>query len=174
MAQESLFRIEGRILSGRTKLPVSNGSVNVGTRGADIDSSGYFSFPVSAVGVQKISFFSLDFEKKDTAITITDSLYKLTWLIYSGCRKFNRQKALTNIAEKKPLILLQGGIAPVTNSSYPAFSRKYGIRFYEFGDSIEEYQDCIYEYNKTVFEYLDKKFGKKWRKKVATDIIGLD
>ena len=42
----------------------------------------------------------------------------------------------------------------------------------EFGCEAVAWES-LYEYNRTVFEYLDKKYGKKWRKKIRQDIVGL-
>jgi hypothetical protein len=41
------------------------------------------------------------------------------------------------------------------------------------GDSQPESWNCLKKYNDTVYEFLDKKCGKRWRKTVRDDAIGL-
>ncbi|MFD2561480.1 FEKKY domain-containing protein [Aquimarina rubra] len=44
------------------------------------------------------------------------------------------------------------------------------VSFLEKPIDLQQYKSIK---NKTVFEYLDKKYGKKWRKEIQKDIIGL-
>lgn len=86
---------------------------------------------------------------------------------------FNRERALKDIQNKKPSLLLQGGIISVVKASDKDFEEKYKISFWDFGCVMSDNIECIIAYNKTIFEYLDKTFGKKWRQEIRKDVIGL-
>ena len=89
-----------------------------------------------------------------------------------SCIKFNREKALQEIKNKSPRIVIVGGIIRAGRPGDDKFAKKYKIQFVDTGCVIED-SDCIAAYNKATFEYLDKKYGKKWRKYVRQDLIGL-
>ena len=52
------------------------------------------------------------------------------------------------------------------------FEKKYNIEYYDFGCTPPN-EECVIQYNKTIFANLDKKYGRKWRKEVRKDVIGL-
>lgn len=53
------------------------------------------------------------------------------------------------------------------------FENKYKISFNDFGCVAGDIQECLIAYNKTIFEYLDKTYGRKWRREIRMDAIGL-
>ena len=89
-----------------------------------------------------------------------------------SCIKFNREKALQEIKDKSPKIVIVGGIIRAARPGDNKFAKRYRIQFVDTGCVIED-TDCIAAYNKATFEYLDKKYGKKWRKQVRQDLMGL-
>ena len=85
---------------------------------------------------------------------------------------FGREKALNDIQNKNPSILMQGGIVSVVKASDKDFEKKYKVSFWDFGCVVSDDIECLIAYNKTIFEYLDKTFGKVWRKEIRKDVIG--
>ena len=85
---------------------------------------------------------------------------------------FGREKALKDIQNKNPSILMQGGIVSVIKASDKDFEEKYKVSFWDFGCVVSDDIECLIAYNKTIFEYLDKTFGKEWRKEIRKDVIG--
>jgi hypothetical protein len=91
-----------------------------------------------------------------------------------ACHNYSREKALDDIAEKKPTILLQGGIVSVIKITDKDFEKKYKIPFRDLGCVIPDKIECLIAYNRTIFEYMDKTNGKEWRKEIRKDAIGLN
>ena len=90
----------------------------------------------------------------------------------STCVKFNKEKALVEIKNKTPKLVIVGGIVRAARPGDARFAKKYKIQFIDTGCAIEN-SDCIAAYNKVIFAFLDRKYGKKWRKQVRQDLLGL-
>lgn len=144
------------------------------TKGYKCDSSGRFTLYSLSPGQYTLSFSAFGYDSKDTIITISGAdINNLTWTIYTDCWKYSKEKALKDIQADTPAILLQGGIAPVVYTTDKSFEKKYNVTFLDFGCVAADRKECLIAYNKTIFEYLDKTFGKKWRKEIRKDAIGL-
>ena len=87
--------------------------------------------------------------------------------------RLNREKALEDIKNGDIKILESSGIVPVFYESDLKFAKKYNVDFVEYGCEAIAWES-LYEYNRTVFEYLDKIYGKKWRKNIRKDIVGIE
>lgn len=85
---------------------------------------------------------------------------------------FGREKALKDIQNNSPSILMQGGIVSVIKASDKDFEKKYKVSFWDLGCVVSDDIECLIAYNKTVFEYLDKTVGKEWRREIRKDVIG--
>ena len=104
----------------------------------------------------------------------------LVFLLSSGqviaqkadCVKYNRDKALKEIKNNSPKIVIVGGIVSAIRPGDEKFAIKYKVQFIDTG-CVTEDNNCIAAYNKATFEYLDKKYGKKWRKYARKDLLGL-
>ena len=68
---------------------------------------------------------------------------------------------------------MPGGIAPIIYTTDKDFQEKYHVGYNVFGCIAPDLDECLKVYNKTIFEYLDKTYGKKWRRDVRKDVIGL-
>ena len=114
--------------------------------------------------------------KKISIVLITGILLVLCSLQLNAqrdsCTLFNREKALQEIKNKSPKIIIVGGIIRAGRPGDGKFAKRYKIQFVDTGCVIED-ADCIAAYNKATFEYLDKKYGKKWRKQIRQDLHGL-
>jgi hypothetical protein len=122
--------------------------------------------------IEKIEISALGYKNIDTIINVTKSKKYEFEFIMKPRFGINREKALEDIKNGKINILISSGIAPVIYKSDEKFSKKYNVNFSEYGcEAIAD--ESLYEYNRTVFEYLDKKYGKKWRRKIRKDITGL-
>ncbi|WP_026915076.1 carboxypeptidase-like regulatory domain-containing protein [Christiangramia portivictoriae] len=137
-------------------------------RMTSIDSTGFFKFEnleidktykleVSAFGYGK-QFFELKPDDRTEILTLK-----------AKC-DFSQEQAEKDWKNGEAKLLLFGSIAPIANTrSDEKFQKEFAIQYYDFGCSppIEE---CIKSYNEKIFELMDLKFGKKWRKKVRTDV----
>lgn len=86
---------------------------------------------------------------------------------------FNANTANRDISNDCISLLLPGGIVTraITDEDLK-FEEKYNVNFLSRG-CIRFGEDNEAEYNKVMFRYLDEKYGKKWRKEVRNDVIGL-
>ncbi len=120
-------------------------------------------------------FISLCLDSYGQAKKLTDDQ-----LNFSGANKLllldniNKVKAIAtnDIKRDIPFLLLQSGEAPIGYPADSLFQSKYNINYFEFG-CIGPTIGYAAEYNKYSFEYLDAKFGKKWRREIRKDVIGL-
>jgi hypothetical protein len=169
------FKVSGIVVSANNGEPIPDGVIMVTrTKGYKCDSLGRFTLYNLTSGQHKISFSALGYPSKDTIISITSSdIDHIRWNINTDCWQYSREKASKDIQANKPSVLLQGGIAPIVYTTDKVFERKYNVVFYDFGCVAADSQECLLAYNKTIFEYLDRTFGKKWRKEIRKDAIGL-
>jgi len=84
----------------------------------------------------------------------------------------NDSIAQIDIIEGRPRLILKGGMVVSKIHGQEIFETNYGIKYYDFG-CISLDQESITSYNKVIFKFLDKKYGKKWRKEVRKDVVGL-
>src|SRR5688572_1195864 len=169
------FKASGKVISSNTGNPISDGLILISrTKGYRPDSVGNFTLYGLSRGRHKITFSAPGYNDQDTTITISDqNISHFTWTIHTNCWNYNKEKALKDIESNKPTLILQGGIAPIVYSSDKNFENKYKVLFNDFGCVAGDRQECLIAYNRTIFEYLDKTYGKKWRKEIRKDVIGL-
>ncbi|GGW75632.1 hypothetical protein DFQ11_1283 [Winogradskyella epiphytica] len=123
--------------------------------------------------LETIELTALGYENLDTIIRVDKTKEYVFEFVMKPRFGLNREKALADIKNGEINILESSGIAPVFYKSDSKFAKRYNVNFVEYGcEAIAE--ESLYEYNRTVFEYLDKKYGKKWRKKIRKDIVGLN
>ncbi|KGO85210.1 FEKKY domain-containing protein [Flavobacterium suncheonense] len=138
----------------------------------DIDSVGNYKFENLKSGIYKIQVIDFNIKPKEFSVELKDeSITNFNLLINADC-EVNKEIAEIDIQNKKPRLLLIGSIAPIFYSNQGKFEKKYEIKYYDFGCTPPS-EECVIQYNKTVFDYLDKKYGRKWRKEVRKDVIGL-
>jgi hypothetical protein len=169
------LKISGRVISANSGEGIPDATIMITrTKGFKCDSLGNFTIYNLSTGQHKLSLSAFGYDNKDTLVSISDKdITNFTWTIYTECWKYNREKALKDIKAKRPMILLQGGIAPVVYTTDRTFENRYKISFNDFGCVAGDRQECLITYNKTIFDYLDKTYGKKWRKEIRKDAIGL-
>jgi hypothetical protein len=95
-----------------------------------------------------------------------------TFIVNVSACNFGSAKAQKDVKEGKPMLLLSGGIAPVSSPKEDNFEKKYTVKYHDFGDTPQNVK-CSIAYNNIVFAFLDKKFGKSWRRDARADVIGL-
>ncbi|MGO3708153.1 MAG: hypothetical protein ACTJGA_09950 [Mesonia hippocampi] len=81
--------------------------------------------------------------------------------------------ARQDIDKGTPFLLLQSGIAPVVYTTDSIFENKFRVYYYEQGCSGSD-NELMKAYNIEIFKYLDEQFGKKWRKSIRKDVIGIE
>jgi len=136
------------------------------------DKSGYFEFNDLPSGKYTLRIECFGYRRLDTVISIQDSSVKnLSLLIIADC-PVNKEVAEIDISNNEPRLLIAGGIAPVFYEDQEEFEQKYHIKYEIYGCVIPA-RECMEQYNTRIFEYLDSKYGKKWRKEVRKDVIGL-
>ena len=88
------------------------------------------------------------------------------------CPKYNKGAAMLALKKNTPKVVIVGGIVRAIKPGDTKFAKKYKIQFIDTGCVIEN-TDCIVEFNKVTFAFLDRKYGKKWRKQIRQDLLGL-
>jgi hypothetical protein len=107
----------------------------------------------------------------DTPFSIPRQSENVLIVNVSSC-SFGSAKAQKDIKAGKPMLLLSGGLAPVSSPKEDNFEKRYTVKYHDFGDAPQNIK-CSAAYNNIVFAFLDKKFGKSWRRDARADVIGL-
>jgi hypothetical protein len=137
-----------------------------------IDSTGHFKLTDVKPGKNKLKIQLWGGAlTKDTTLTVQKDVRDFSYFLYFDC-DVNKYKAIYDIHYDRPKLLISGGIAPIVYVGQDKFEEKYGIEYHDFGCISPDYK-CMEEYNQTVFDYLDQIQGKKWRKEVRKDVVGL-
>ncbi len=134
------------------------------------DSLGFFRIknlkPYKLYEVQLLVF---GYDNQVFKIKTNDGITKTTLIIEADC-EYNKEQADEDWNNNRAKLLLVGSIAPRGNSlSDTRFEKKYEIEYFDFGCTPPT-EECIKIYNERIFELMDKKYGKKWRKKVRSDV----
>ncbi len=88
--------------------------------------------------------------------------------------KYTKEQAEKDWKNGNPKLLIFGSIIPIGNSKADnKFEKKYNIKYFDFG-CTPPIMECIKVYNERIFELMDKKYGKKWRKRVRSDVEYLE
>jgi len=95
-----------------------------------------------------------------------------TFIVNVSSCSFGSAKAQKDIKEGRPMLLLSGGIAPVSSPKEDNFEKRYAVKYHDFGDAPQSVK-CSTAYNNVIIAFLDKKFGKSWRRDAREDVIGL-
>ena len=80
--------------------------------------------------------------------------------------------AKSDLKAKKPFLLIQGGIASIIYPTDKAFTKAYGVDYYDFG-CVGAEKKISTAYNNIIFEYLCRTYGRKWKNIIRKDVIGL-
>lgn len=176
--EQNTIEISGVVYSSVNNKPLSDViiSFDSGSRGTSTNQNGEFKYNYnlrSGDSIERVETIAMGYKPLDTIINVNSGKNISLNIILKPYLGINRQQALDHIKIGKINLLLSGGIAPVSYQSDKEFSKKYNLNFVEFGCEAVA-NESLYEYNKTVFEYLDKQYGKKWRKEIRKDIIGLE
>ena len=170
------FKVFGIVITAFDKTPIPDATIMfTRTKGYRSDSAGQFIMYGLHSGQHKLTFSAFGYPTTDTTITIENSDIKnFVWAINTTCNgNYNRQTALNDIKKGRANLLVQGGFAPIIYTTDKDFKAKYGIGYYVFGCIAPDMDECLIIYNETIAEYLDQTFGRKWRKAMRKDVIGL-
>jgi hypothetical protein len=170
------FKVVGVVVSVFDKTPIPDGTIMfTRTKGYRCDSVGQFIIHGLANGQHKLTFSAFGYPTTDTIITVNNNdITNFVWAIKTACNGYySRQTALNDIKKGKANLLVQGGIAPIIYTTDKDFKAKYKIGYNVFGCIAPDMEECLIIYNQTIVEYLDQTFGKKWRRDIRKDVIGL-
>ncbi|MGI4873840.1 MAG: hypothetical protein ACRYFX_21985 [Janthinobacterium lividum] len=113
---------------------------------------------------------------QDTPASNQESTPNATCLDFAsvedGCSE-GRRLAEKDIKEKKPCLLLAGGIAPVVYATDKNFELEFGVRYLENGCTGPN-AACAAAYDTRIFQYLTENFGGAWRKKIRKDVLAFE
>lgn len=170
--------IKGIVLSEVNGKPLEGAHLSYESRyrGSLTDEKGEFEYRYEIRernSLETIRIGALGYEAIDTIIQVDKPKEYNFRVVLKPRFGLNREKALEDIKNGEIKILMSSGIAPVFYKSQKKFAKKYQVGFAEYGCEAIAWES-LYEYNRAVFEYLDEKYGKKWRKKVRKDIVGLE
>ena len=168
--------IEGKIIISffmTSAKPIDSYVTIVGTNNkVKIDSTGYFKLTDVKEGETKIRIELWGGAlTKDTTLTVQQDIKDFSYFLHFDC-DVNKYKAIYDIHYDKPRLLISGGIAPIVYVGQEKFEEKYGVVYHDYGCISPDFA-CMVEYNQTVLDYLDQTQGKKWRKEIRKDVIGL-
>jgi len=139
---------------------------------ASIDSLGNYTFSNLASGIYNIQVLDYNVKPEKFKFELkSESIKGFDIIVIADC-PVTKEIALSDIKKGKPRLLLAGGIAPVIEIGQEKFEKEYDIEYYEYGCTSPP-TECMNQYNKVIFEYLTKKYGRKWKRKVRKDVIGL-
>lgn len=158
---------------------LSNTSVN---KSAWPDSTGGYYFDGLSAGQYRLNILCPGYHLIDTLIDIERCTSDFSFYV----KPFSEADSLTNlysefdaagarhdIANNNMRILLPGGlIQETTNARDSLFEKKYQVRFLSQG-CVRLPGEDQHAYNGEIFKYLDKKYGRRWRREIRQDAIGL-
>lgn len=101
----------------------------------------------------------------------------------SGCQQLNwlldgrSGTAATALAERDiqagtPFLILASGGAPVVITTDAAFERQFKVEYFEMGCTSPNLVS-MRAYNARMFAYLQATYGKAWRRRIRSDVVGL-
>lgn len=168
--------IEGKIIISffmTSAKPIDSYVTIVGTNNkVKIDSTGHFKLTDVKEGETKIRIELWGGAlTKDTTLTVQQDITDFSYFLHFDC-DVNKYKAIYDIHYDKPRLLISGGIAPIVYVGQEKLEEKYGVVYHDYGCISPDFA-CMVEYNQTVLDYLDQTQGKKWRKEIRKDVIGL-
>ena len=165
------FSISGKAVSEYSGKPIRGASIIIDKNsGTTCDTAGRFSIPGLHQGKYKLSFRCIDFERKDTVITLEDkSIQDFVLNVPTDCNYYNHKKAIKDIKHKKAILFVEGQPDPKADN---LFHTKYSVQL-QYNNLESSTDDCMTIYNNTVVEHLDKTFGKEWRDDLKVRLIGL-
>jgi len=168
---KSFYQVKGTVFNGVQRKSIELlllDSQRKTVSATNSDSSGQFGFTGLLSGQYRLIN---NYYKIDTAVTVSNRSMSNFTIMLDVCEVDSLQAEL-DIKQGKAKLLLAGGIAPIHYRGQEVFERKFSISYYDYG-CIAPSNKCIMDYNKAMFAYLDKQYGKKWRKEVRKDVIGL-
>lgn len=131
---------------------------------------GYFRID-SLIVDQKYEFRVISMSYSDT-ISIIPSLIEDTveFHLYAIC-KYDSLRAIQDIQNATPMILLFGGIAPTALSESDLnFELNYGVKYYQSG-CIHIADECMMDYHRVIFQWLDSNYGTVWREELNVEVV---
>ncbi len=117
----------------------------------------------------KIKLSAFAYKDQIVEIKTNNGITNVILNLNASC-EYSAKRAEKDWKNENPKLLLFGSIAPIGNSaSDTKFEKKYGIEYFDFGCE-PPIQECIKVYNERIFELMDKSYGRKWRRKVRSDV----
>lgn len=177
-AQEpaKLFSITGNVkiligldlLPAKSRLIVLKGQSTV----TEADSLGNFYFENLEPNSYKIQVIGENSNTIDTTFTVINQSIDNFNLVTTADCGISAEIAYRDLEANTPQLLLKGGIAPIRYGNEEQFENRFSVKYNDFGDT-GPVDECVLQYNQVIFKYLDTKYGRRWRRSVRKDVIGL-
>jgi len=146
------------------------------------DYMGSLHFDSLLAGQYQVEIVHPDYQIFDTLIDIKRCTSDFTFYLkplsdsaayYWAHSEFNAGGAQRDIENNNMLVLLPGGLIQLTTTASDSlFEQKYHVRFLSQGCARRPDED-EQAYNHEVFNYLDQQYGRRWRREIRQDAIGL-
>ena len=146
------------------------------------DSTGSFYFDSLHAGQYRLIMQCSGYLTLDTLVDIERCTSDFSFYVkphsnaeskYIAHSEFNASGARRDIENNNIRILLPGGlIQETTNANDSLFEQKYHVRFISQG-CVRLPGEDQHAYNQKIFNYLDKHYGRRWRREIRQDVIGL-
>ena len=173
---EKNYFLKGKITAvlGTKAVPVSESVVELTGERTEItqtNDNGEFEFIKLEKGQYRIKVIAYYGEIDSLVIIENRNIKDFDFVFLSDC-EINSEIAKQDLKNGKPRLLIYGGIAPVEYTNQHIFEEKYHIEYFSYGCISPPY-NCVLEYNQLIFDYLTDNYGKKWKREVRKDVVGI-
>ncbi|MEO8961682.1 MAG: carboxypeptidase-like regulatory domain-containing protein [Ginsengibacter sp.] len=168
------FSISGNAVSKYSGMPIRGSSVIIAkNKGTTSNKAGEFLISGVHQGKYKLSFYSFDYKRKDTVITLEGkSIRDLVLSIPVDYKNFNNKKVIKDTKRKIAILFVNWRESKQDLNADKLFQTKYDIRLKYDGFEVAT-EHCMRIYNRAVIGYLDEVYGEKWRDDLQGSIYGL-
>lgn len=165
-AQDSL---RGRVLSVIDSTAIPHFLIRINKKSIiTTDAEGNFCIPIKNGKLRLASIFG--FHGFDTTIFRKPGE---RLLLYSA-KYYDPALAHYDLQHATVLLFCGVAIAPMAPlKSDKEFESKYQVHYYIVGDFLPSSVAQMTSYNLVVADYLDRRYGKKWRAELRSDVLGI-
>lgn len=108
-------------------------------------------------------------------VVAKNSVAKAEYRVDLSCWRYDSKVAKADIVQGNvKLFLKPGGFSgPIIFSNDSIFTSRYKVAYEYSGCTLPDSDDCLISYNRVVFDLLDSVYGKRWRRVIRRDVLGI-
>jgi hypothetical protein len=146
-------------------------------RSTNINGKGRYRFDAVPVGRYRLRLPSYDVHFIDSPIfnVLPDAVAKVDFRVEVNCRLYDSKVAESDIIQKNAKLFLKarGVSGPVIFTDDTVFENRYKVAYDYSGCILPDINECLISYNRAIFNHLDSMYGKRWRRTIRRDVVGL-